>query len=65
MANIRKIEGIDCVGDAYLGQNYYVKFEDMDDDYISLTVEADDWKEAVATIKARHPNQEILEIEAV
>lgn len=64
MSNIKKIQGIDCVGQAYIGQNYYVKFADEDDDCIDCTVEAISWTNVVHILKARHPDSEILEIEA-
>lgn len=59
-----KIGKIECYGEAYLGQNYYVKFDDEEQDYICATIEAENWTNVVRALKARHPGQEILEIEA-
>ncbi len=65
MSNPTIFDGIECYGDAYPVQNYYVKFDDLDLDYIDATVVAGDWPGVIKALQARHPGEEILEVEAV
>lgn len=64
MANIKQIKGVYCVGEAYEGQNYYVKCEDEADDFIACTIEETCWTGVINELERLCPDLEILEVEA-
>lgn len=69
------IDGVDCYGELQWDSNFYLKFEDEEEDFIWVVGNPDrgdvddcsfrDWEEAVACFKKSCPESELIEVEAV